>query len=170
MLLKKVLCLPEVRGAVILMQSIRAQKSLPKSGSGLLWYLQKCGNDTLFRLHHNNSLMVRVKRGTISLKSRKSLLKKVKGYRWGRSKKERQAREALLHAGNHAFAHRKKKKGDFRRLWNIRIGAALKPHNLSYSVFIGTLKKKEVALNRKMLSEIAQKRPGVFDRIVETHK
>ncbi len=114
--------------------------------------------------------MVRVKRGTISLKSRKSLLKKVKGYRWGRSTKERQAREAWLHAGNHAFAHRKKKKGDFRRLWNIRISAALKPHNLSYSTFMGTLKKKGILLNRKMLSEIAQKRKILFDRIVESTK
>ena len=111
--------------------------------------------------------MVRIKRGTVSLKRRKTLLKKVKGYRWGRSKKERQAREAFLHAGNHAFAHRKKKKGDFRRLWNIRINAALKPFNLSYSCFIGTLKKKGVLLNRKMLSEIAQKRADTFTRIVE---
>ena len=114
--------------------------------------------------------MVRVKRGTISLKSRKSLLKKVKGYRWGRSTKERQAREAWLHAGNHAFAHRRKKKGDFRRLWNIRINAALKPHNLSYSTFIGILRKKDILLNRKMLSEIAQQRKNLFDQIVESVK
>lgn len=114
--------------------------------------------------------MVRIKRGTTSLKTRKSLLKKVKGYRWGRSTKERQAREAFLHAGNHAFAHRRKKKGDFRRLWNIRIGAALRSRGLSYSVFMGTLKKKGVVLNRYMLSEIAQKRSDVFDRIVGQYK
>lgn len=111
--------------------------------------------------------MVRIKRGTVSLKKRKALLKKVKGYRWGRSKKERQAREALLHAGNYAFAHRRKKKGDFRQMWNIRIGAALKPHNVSYSSFIGSLKKRGVILNRKMLSEIAQKRADTFERIVK---
>lgn len=111
--------------------------------------------------------MVRVKRGTTSLKRRKTLLKKVKGYRWGRSKKERQAREAMLHAGNHAFAHRRKKKGDFRKLWNIRISAALKPHGLSYSSFIGLLKKKGVALNRKTLSELAQTRAETFERIVK---
>ena len=114
--------------------------------------------------------MVRIKRGTISLRRRKSLLKKVKGYRWGRSTKERQAREALLHAGNHAFAHRRKKKGDFRRLWNIRISAALKPHHLSYGAFMGKLKKKGIILNRKMLSEIAQKNKDVFDRIVTAQK
>ena len=110
--------------------------------------------------------MVRIKRGTTSLKSRKSLLERAKGYRWGRSSKERLAREAILHAGNHAFAHRRRKKGDFRRLWNIRIGAALRPHSISYSVFIHLLKKKGYALDRKSLSEVAQKRPDTFDRIV----
>lgn len=114
--------------------------------------------------------MVRIKRGTISLKKRRSLLKKVKGYRWGRSKKERQAREAILHAGNHAFAHRRRKKGDFRRLWNIRISAALRPHSLSYNSFIHLLKKKNTDLNRKVLSEMAQKRHEVFNRVVEAHK
>ena len=114
--------------------------------------------------------MVRIKRGTISLKRRRSILTKVKGYRWGRSKKERQAREALLHAGNHAFNHRRKKKGDFRRLWNVRIGAALKAHDTSYSGFIHQLKQKNIALDRKVLSEIAQKNQKIFDRIVETAK
>ena len=111
--------------------------------------------------------MTRVKRGTISLKKRRSLLKKVKGYRWGRSTKERQAREALFHAGNHAFAHRRKKKGDFRRLWNIRIGAALRPHNISYSAFIHALKQKKIALDRKVLSETARNNPDAFNRVVE---
>ena len=114
--------------------------------------------------------MVRVKRGIISLKKRRSLLKKAKGYRWGRSKKERQAREAVLHAGRHAFAHRRRKKGDFRRLWNIRINAALRPHNISYSVFIHRLKEKNTLLDRKVLSDIAKNREDTFTRIVEAHK
>ena len=112
--------------------------------------------------------MVRVKRGTTSLKTRKNLLKRTKGFRFNRSTKERLAREAILHAGNHAFAHRRKKKGDFRGLWNIRISAALRPHNMSYSSFIGTMTKKEIKVNRKMLSEIANKSPETFSRIVET--
>lgn len=111
--------------------------------------------------------MIRIKRGTVSLKKRKSLLKKVKGYRWGRSKKERQAREALLHAGNHAFAHRRKKKGEFRKLWNIRINAALRPHGMAYSAFMHRLKKTDNGLNRKMLSEIARNREDIFERIVK---
>ena len=114
--------------------------------------------------------MVRVKRGTISQKRKRELLKKVKGYRWGRSKKEKQAKEALLHAGNHAFAHRRRKKGDFRKLWTIRINAALKPHGISYSKFINNLKNKEVVINRKMLSEIAKNRAETFNRIVESNK
>ena len=114
--------------------------------------------------------MVRIKRGTISLKKRRSILAKVKGYRWGRSSKEKQAREAILHAGNHAFAHRRKKKGDFRRLWNTRISAALNQHSLSYSQLIHALKEKGYAVNRKVLSEIAQKHPEAFTRVIETIK
>ena len=90
--------------------------------------------------------MTRVKRGTISLKRRRNVLKQVKGYRFGRSTKERQAREAIAHAGTHAFAHRKDKKNDFRRLWQIKISAAVVPLGLSYSKFIDALKKKSIGL------------------------
>ncbi len=111
--------------------------------------------------------MSRVKRGTISLKTRRNVLKQVKGYRFGRSTKERQAREAIAHAGNHAFDHRRDKKGDFRRLWNVRINAAVRPFKFSYSTFIHALKKKNIDLNRKMLSEIANTHPESFERIVK---
>lgn len=111
--------------------------------------------------------MVRVKRGTTSLKTRKNVLKQVKGYRFGRSTKERQAREAIAHAGAYAFSHRRDKKADFRRLWTVRINAALRPLELSYSKFIGMLKKKNVELDRKVLAEVAQKNPESFSRIVE---
>ena len=111
--------------------------------------------------------MARVKRGTTSLKTRRNVLKQVKGYRFGRSTKERQAREAIAHAGTHAFDHRRDRKGDFRRLWNIRINAAVRPLQFSYSTFIDALKKKEVGLNRKMLSEIAREHPETFERIVK---
>jgi len=111
--------------------------------------------------------MARVKRGTTKLKRRRNVLKQVKGYRFGRSTKERQAKEAIAHAGMHAFDHRRDKKGDFRRLWNIRINAAVRLFNTSYSKFIDVLKKKEVGLNRKMLSEIAREHPETFERIVK---
>jgi large subunit ribosomal protein L20 len=114
--------------------------------------------------------MVRIKRGTISNKRRKGILSQVKGYRFGRSKKQKQAREAMYHAGNHAFAHRRRKKGDFRRLWNIRLSAALKAFDVSYSKFIGALNKKEFSINRKMLQKIAVENPESFKRIVEQVK
>jgi large subunit ribosomal protein L20 len=118
--------------------------------------------------------MSRVKGGVNSLKRRRNVLKMVKGYRFARSKKERAAKEAVFHAGKNAFAHRKDKKNDFRRLWNVRINAGLdtlgalneigKP--LSYSKFIGALKKNSVLINRKMLSELAEKSPQTFERVV----
>ena len=111
--------------------------------------------------------MARVKRGTTSLKTRRNVLKQVKGYRFGRSTKERQAREAIAHAGTHAFDHRRDKKGDFRRLWNIKINAAARILGLSYSTLIGKLKKENIGLNRKMLSEIAKDNPESFERIIK---
>ena len=111
--------------------------------------------------------MTRVKRGTISLKRRRNTLKQVKGYNFGRSTKERQAREAIAHAGTHAFAHRKDKKGDFRRLWQIKISAAVKPLGLSYSRFIDSLKKKNIALDRKVLADMAENEPSTFEKIVK---
>ncbi len=78
--------------------------------------------------------------------------------------------EALAHAFTYMFAHRRKKKGDFRMLWNTQINAASRENGFSYSTLIANLKKKSVALNRKMLSEIAQENPKVFSKIVETVK
>ena len=112
--------------------------------------------------------MARVKRGTTSLKTRKNVLARVKGYRFGRSTKEREARTAIAHAGNHAFAHRRDKKNDFRRLFTVKLNAALRPLGFSYSKFIDTLKKKNVELDRKVLSQIAHESPDAFKRIVET--
>ncbi len=111
--------------------------------------------------------MTRVKKGVNALKTRKNVLRKAKGFRFGRSSKEKQAYEALMHAGAYSFAHRRDKKGDFRRLWNVRLNAALRDHGFSYSKFIGALKKKNITLNRKMLSEIAAQNPDLFKRIVE---
>lgn len=114
--------------------------------------------------------MARVKKGVNALKSRRNLLSKVKGYRFGRSKKERQAREAMFHAGAHAFAHRRDKKGDFRRLWNVRLSAALKNQGLSYSKFIPLLKKNDIALDRKILAELAEKHPEVLKKVIVSLK
>lgn len=114
--------------------------------------------------------MTRVKKGVNALKNRRNTLRKVKGYRHGRSTKERQANEAIFHAGTYSFAHRKDKKGDFRRLWNVRLSAFLKENGLSYSKFIPLLKKKEIALDRKILSELGANHPEVLKKIIETAK
>jgi len=114
--------------------------------------------------------MTRVKRGTTSLKRRKKMLSLTKGYRNARSTKERQAHEAILHAGVHAFAHRRKKKGDFRRLWQIKMNAGLRALGLTYSKFMGTLNQNDVALNRKMLADIAENNLDTFKRITEQVK
>lgn len=110
--------------------------------------------------------MTRVKKGVNALKTRRNVLRRVKGYRHGRSKKERQAYEAIVHAGTYAFAHRRDKKGVMRRLWNVRINAALAEHKISYSRFIGTLKKKGVVVDRKILSTLAEIHPASFKRLV----
>ncbi len=110
--------------------------------------------------------MSRVKGGTTSLNRRRNILKQVKGYRFGRSKKKRQAREAIFHAGSYAFAHRRDKKNDFRRGWQIVINAAVRSYGLSYSKFIGLLKKNNIALDRKILASLAQENPETFKAIV----
>jgi len=114
--------------------------------------------------------MTRVKKGVNALKSRKNILRKVKGYRHGRSTKERMANEAIFHAGTYSFAHRKDKKGDFRRLWNVRISAFLKENGTSYSKFISALKKKEIALDRKSLADLALNNPSAFKKVLEAVK
>lgn len=111
--------------------------------------------------------MARVKGGLMAQKRRRKILSQVKGYRLGRSKKKRMAIEAIHHAHLHAFAHRKDKKNDFRRLWTTRLNAGLKMAGLKYSVFMNVLKKKNVAINRKMLATLAGERPEVFERLLE---
>lgn len=112
--------------------------------------------------------MTRVKRGVIAHKKREKLLKHAKGFKWGRKSKERLAREALLHAWSHAFVGRKEKKRNFRRLWQIKIGAGAQSHGVSYNKFIAALKKKNIGLDRKILAEIAETHPAVFGKIVES--
>ena len=112
--------------------------------------------------------MPRVKGGVISLKRRRSVLKRAKGYRHERSTKERRAKESLVHAGKNAFAHRRDKKNDFRSLWIVRLNAALRENGQkSYSTFINKLKKQGILLDRKVLSTFASEHPEVFERIVK---
>lgn len=112
--------------------------------------------------------MSRVKKGVNANKSRRNLLKAAKGFRFGRSTKEREARTALAHAGAYAFAHRRDKKSSFRRLWQTQISAALAPFGHSYSKFIGALKAKNILLDRKIMSTLAKSEPATFERLVKS--
>jgi large subunit ribosomal protein L20 len=111
--------------------------------------------------------MSRVKRGTTKNKRRKNILAQTKGYRFARSKKERTAKEAIVHAGNYAFKHRRAKKREFRNLWALRINAAARPLGFSYSKLIGALKKSNITLDRKSLAALAKDHPEVFERVTK---
>jgi len=114
--------------------------------------------------------LTRVKRGKIAHKKREKILKYTKGFRWGRKSKERAAKEALLHAWTHAFRGRKEKKRNYRQLWQVQINAAVRPYGLTYSKFIAGLKKKNILLDRKILADLAQNEPQIFEKIVEKVK
>jgi len=110
--------------------------------------------------------MVRVKRGNVARNRRKKVLKMAKGYRGGTSKLFRQARQSVLQALRHMYVDRRDRKGDFRELWIVRINAALEGLGLSYSGFMGQMKKKNIQLNRKTLAELAAREPRTFEQVV----
>lgn len=114
--------------------------------------------------------MTRVKKGVHALKRRRSVLRETKGMRHGRSSKERQAKEALLHAGSYSFAHRRDKKSHNRKLWNIKINAGAREQGMSYSRLMGALNKKNILLNRKMLADFAEHHPSTFAKVLESVK
>lgn len=110
--------------------------------------------------------MAHIKRGMVSRRKHKKLLSLAKGYRQNRSRTVKQAKEAVLHAGAYAFHGRKLKKRNFRALWNIRISEAVKKEGISYSVFINLLKKNNIELDRKILSNLVAEDPTAFKNIV----
>lgn len=114
--------------------------------------------------------MARVKRGIRKQQKRKKLLGMARGYRGGRSKLKRQAKEAVLKAGNHAFAGRKNKKRNFRRLWIQRLSAASHAEGISYNKLISFLKKENIKIDRKILANIAQNDPQTFKAIIKNLK
>lgn len=113
---------------------------------------------------------MRVKRGTTANKRRKKVIKMAKGFKWGRSKKYKAAKDAVRHALSYAFRDRKVKKRTTRALWQIRINAAVREHGMSYSKFIGGLKKANIQVDRKVLSDLAANNPKAFGKIVEKVK
>lgn len=114
--------------------------------------------------------MSRVKRGTHHVKHRKNILRKTKGYKWGRKNKIRQAKEAILHAGVNAQRDRRRKKRVNRALWQTKINAALRAADWKYSSFMGALKKNKIELDRKILSDLATDHPQAFAALIKTVK
>lgn len=114
--------------------------------------------------------MARIKRGTVSKRRHNKLLDLTKGFRGTKSTLIKEAKSASLHAGQYAYEGRKDKKGNFRTLWILRIGEAVKKQGLSYSVFINKLKKTNVEIDRKILSKLLVEDPEAFNHIVDLVK
>ena len=114
--------------------------------------------------------MSRIKRGTVSRRKHKKLLSLTKGFRGTKSKLTKVAHEASLHAGQYAYEGRKDRKADFRSLWIVRISEAIKLEGMSYSVFINKLKKANIELDRKILSDLIVNDPNAFKHIVNSVK
>jgi large subunit ribosomal protein L20 len=111
--------------------------------------------------------MARVKRSVHAKKKRREALRAAKGYTGGRRSRYRAAKEQLLHSGMYAYRDRRDRKGQFRRLWITRIGAACRPHGITYSRFIAGLKVAGVDADRKVLAELAVRDPGAFKALVD---
>jgi large subunit ribosomal protein L20 len=114
--------------------------------------------------------MPRVKRGNKRIERRKKILKLAKGYRLTKSKLHRSAKESVERGLRFAYRDRRTKKRTFRQLWIVRVGAAARLNDISYSKFMLGLKKASVDLDRKTLAEIAIKDPAAFTRLAETAK
>jgi len=111
--------------------------------------------------------MTRVKRGTTAHKRRKNVLKHTKGFKWSRKSKYKQAKEALLHAWTYAYRDRKVKKRVFRKLQQTKINAAARKQGIPYSKLIHILKEKKIELDRKILADLVENNPEIFDKIIK---
>lgn len=114
--------------------------------------------------------MVRVKRSITAKKKRKKVLKETKGFKWGRKSRYRVAKDALTHKRVYQYRDRRRKKRDFRRLSQIKINAACRELDLTYSKFIYFLKQNKIELDRKILADLAENKPEIFKKIVEKVK
>ena len=114
--------------------------------------------------------MGRIRWGVVTRRRHKKVLKAAKGYRGGRKRLFRSATEAINKAMQYAFRDRRQRKREFRKLWNIRINAATREHDLSYSKFIHGLKLSGIDVNRKMLAQLAIEEPAAFSQLVHMAK
>ena len=113
---------------------------------------------------------MRIKRAVNAVKKRRKILKQAKGYFGAKSKLYRTAREQVMKSGMYAYIGRKQKKRDFRSLWIVRINAACRQNDISYSRFIAGLKAKNIDLNRKVLADLAVREPAAFTELVNQVK
>ena len=111
--------------------------------------------------------MARVKRSVHAKKKRRKVMESASGYTGARSRRYRTAREQTLHSRQYAYRDRRARKGDFRRLWIMRINAAARINETTYSRLIAGLKTADVDVDRKMLAEMAVNDPGAFSQLVE---
>ena len=114
--------------------------------------------------------MTRVKGGVVSKNRRRKVLKQAKGYFGSKHRLYKSAQEQVFHSGAYSYQDRKKRSGDFRKLWITRINAAVRPEGLSYSKFINGLSKAGISINRKMLSELAIASPEEFKKLIKISK
>lgn len=114
--------------------------------------------------------MARVKRAVHGKKHRREILEQAKGYYGARSRRFRVAKEQILHSGVYAYRDRKDRKGQFRRLWITRIGAAARQEGMTYSLFVHGLSVAGVELDRKVLADLAVTDPGAFRGLIEVAK
>lgn len=112
--------------------------------------------------------MPRVKRGVTTHRRHKKVLAMTKGQRASRHTLYRRAHEAMLHSLSYAYQHRRKRKGDMRRLWILRINAASRAQGLKYGQFMNLLSQSDAGINRKMLAEMAVREPEAFQNLVNT--
>ena len=114
--------------------------------------------------------MARVKRGVTKRRRHKKVLSLARGFHASSHRNYKWAKEALIHAWSHAYRHRRERKGDFRRLWILRIGAASRQLGLNYSQLVYGLKNANVQINRKMLADMAVVDPQGFEKLVTVAK
>ncbi|MBI2935546.1 MAG: 50S ribosomal protein L20 [Chloroflexi bacterium] len=114
--------------------------------------------------------MTRVKRGTTKHRRHSKTLKLAKGYYSARRRRYKAAKEAVLHANMYAYAHRRERKGDFRKLWILRIGAASRTLGLTYGQLVNGLSRAGIQINRKVLADLAVREPTTFSQLVEKAK
>jgi len=114
--------------------------------------------------------MARIKRGTTTHKKRKNVLKNAKGFRWGRKNKFKAAKEALMKAWSYTYRDRRTKKREMRKMWTTVINIGCRKNGTTYKDFIYNLKKKNIELDRKILSTLAKERPETFKKIIEKVK